>query len=270
MSLSSVAMQSMQVALREGFPRVNGNYLSLPPTGGETPTFIEHIKAGLDALESSKDAVLVFSGGRTKQHLTDLSEAQSYYNLAKENNFFSKNALTGRIIITETHATDSYQNVLFSILRFRLYTGAYPSRMTIITHEFKRERFLKIHLPAIGWVPRTQEEPSDGLDDRARLIGINPPPEITSPESLVEGELKRGIGLWAKDRYGVGGDLGEKRRKRGWEGPGVFVGKGLEPVVERLVLWDGGEGGEGGNELFPMMEGLPWYFGKGDHERGEC
>ena len=29
---------------------------------GETPTFIEHVKAGIDILQSSEGAVLVFSG----------------------------------------------------------------------------------------------------------------------------------------------------------------------------------------------------------------
>lgn len=49
-----------------------------------------------------------------------------------------------------------------------------------------------------------------------------------------------------------------KRRKRGWvEGmeEGVFVGVGLEGVVERLVRWDGGRSG---NEWFAEMGRLPW------------
>lgn len=187
-------------------------------------------------------------------------------NLANENGFFSKEDTLSERVITETEATDSYQNVLFSLLRFRLYTGTYPRRITVVTHEFKRERFMKYHLPAIGWTPAVQVQelmPSSSFDyresDRASLVGINPPPAITSPESLAEGELKRGIGLWSRDRYGVGEELGEKRRKRGWERPDVFIGKGLEPVVERLVVWDGGEGG---NQWFPEMGDLPWFHVK--------
>jgi len=137
--------------------------------------------------------------------------------------------------------------VLFSLLRFRLLTGAYPSRITLVTHEFKRRRFLECHFPAVGWAP-----------SRVDVVGINPPPEVTSPESLVAGEERSGIGLWRGDRYGVGAELAAKRKKRGWTAgmeEGVFVNVGLEPVVERLVRWDGGASR---NELFPEMEQLPW------------
>ena len=183
--------------------------------------------------------------------------------LAKDNAFFSKEISPGRVIF-ETEATDSFQNVLFSLLRFRLYTGSYPRRITVVTHEFKRKRFLDFHFPAIGWTPIPGPEGPEGPTDhlsrrscRVDLVGINPPPEITSPESLVEGELARGIGLWSRDRYGVGKELAEKRNKRGGMRSEVFIGVGLEPVVERLVLWDGGEGG---NEWFPETEDLPWYL----------
>lgn len=192
----------------------------------------------------------------------DLSS--STQNLAMANGFFSEEHTPSERTITETEATDSYQNVLFSLLRFRTYIGSYPRKITIVTHEFKRERFMRYHLPAIGWMPIQEQEPmsSSSLDSRisarASLVGINPPPEITPPESLVEGELKRGIGLWARDRYGVEEELGEKRSKRGWKKPDGFIGKGLEPVVERLVLWDGGEG----NRWFPEMGDLPWYYGR--------
>lgn len=90
------------------------------------------------------------------------------------------------------------------------------------------------------------------------VLGINPPPEITSVESLVSGEEKAGIGLWRRDLYGVGPELAGKRAKRGWTagmGDGLFVGVGLEGVIEELVRWDGGQA----NEWFGRMGELPWY-----------
>src|ERR1700739_3466298 len=39
---------------------------------GETPTFISHIKAGLDVLASDNARLLVFSGGDTKRSKTSL------------------------------------------------------------------------------------------------------------------------------------------------------------------------------------------------------
>lgn len=95
----------------------------------------------------------------------------------------------------------------------------------------------------------------------ATVIGINPPPEISPLELLVEGEKTRGIGPWRRDLYGVGHELSGKRAKRGWF-PGMeanlFINNGLEEVVEQLVCWDGGTG----NQLFPRIEELPWFYRK--------
>ncbi|RAQ44960.1 DUF218 domain protein [Aspergillus flavus] len=193
--------------------------------------------------------------GATKKDRTSLTEGESYLALAQENNYFSYTVPPAQII-PETHATDSYQNVLFSLLRFKLYTGVYPSRVTVVTHEFKRRRFMEYHFPAIGLVPVVR---GSGDEGRAAVIGINPPEEVTPEASLIEGEEKRGIGLWMRDRYGVLSELKEKRVKRGWvEGmeEGLFVNVGLEEVVEKLVRW---EGGISGNEWFSRMEDLPWY-----------
>jgi hypothetical protein len=188
-------------------------------------------------------------------------------------------------IIAETHATDSYQNLLFSLLRFRLHTGHYPRRITVVTHEFKRRRFLECHFPAIGFSANiSPHSPTDHFGDaaagdvhlgeknkvqekqrpRIQLVGIDPPAEITSPESLLAGEEKTGIGLWRRDWYGTRlEELAEKRKRRGWM-PGMertlftpSVGPGLEPVVERLLIWNGGRGAEESDD-FPEMEMLPW------------
>ncbi|KAL4974051.1 hypothetical protein BDW66DRAFT_168104 [Aspergillus desertorum] len=216
---------------------------------GETPTFKEHVKAGLRLLAGDEGALLVFSGGATKRPATELTEGQSYLNLARDNAFFGyASSIDPSRVAAETHATDSYQNVLFSILRFRLLTGSYPDKVTVVTHEFKRERFTSCHFPAVGL-----DKPG-----RGSVVGINPPEEVTPLKELVEGEEKRGLGLWRRDRYGVGVELKGKRMKRGWvDGleKGLWGGVGLEPVVEELVHWDGGNVG---NEWFPKISELPW------------
>ncbi|KAL4866770.1 hypothetical protein BDV12DRAFT_210300 [Aspergillus spectabilis] len=224
-------------------------WLIEPFQRGETPTFTEHVKAGLRILDGDAAGVLVFSGGATKQPATELTEGESYLNLAKDNGLFSYSQhKTSSRITAETHATDSYQNMLFSLLRFRLFTGTYPEKVTVVTHEFKRARFMKCHFPAVGL----------NLSE-VSVVGINPPESVTPARELVDGEEKRGIGLWRGDMYGVGRELKGKRVKRGWADGverGVWVGVGLESVVEELVYWDGGCGG---NKLFPRMGELPWY-----------
>jgi hypothetical protein len=204
-------------------------------------------------------------------------------NLARENDFFlsSKSSasavlsqddkktllenLNDHTTLAEPHATDSYQNVLFSLLLFRLKTGVYPRRITVVTHEFKRSRFLECHLPALGIYPSstlTTTAAAAAATVQVKVIGINPPEEITSLESLVAGEEKNGIGLWRKDFYGVGPELLAKRRRRGWTEDverRVFVGMGLEPVVGRLVCWSpNGDDDCYDAGWFPERDLLPW------------
>jgi hypothetical protein len=103
---------------------------------------------------------------------------------------------------------------------------------------------------------------------RVDIIGINPPEDVTPCTTLNAGEERAGIGLWRHDLYGVGSELMDKRRKRGWDGDeeesvlreylGVFPETNDDEqergVLERLLLWDG----NGRNELFPDRENLPW------------
>ncbi|KAF7117351.1 hypothetical protein CNMCM5793_006100 [Aspergillus hiratsukae] len=210
---------------------------------GETPTFTAHVQAGLRALADDPNGLLVFSGGPTKKDRTDIAEGTSYHNLAKDNDYFSyASRIDPDRIIAETNATDSYQNVLFSLLRFRSYVGAYPKRITVVTHEFKRQ---------------SGGEVEDSCS--AAVVGINPPEEVTPLASLISGEEKSGIGLWRRDPYGVGEELAAKRVKRGWKSgmeDELFVDMELEAVVEELLRWHGGMNGD---ELFPRLDQLPWY-----------
>lgn len=120
---------------------------------GEHETFLRHIQAGLDILSygAIKDSsILIFSGGVTASRIK-LSEARSYYNAAVALTKASARTescteMFGSRILLEENATDSFQNLLFSILLFRRTTGNYPETITVITHAFKTERFMVSHL----------------------------------------------------------------------------------------------------------------------------
>lgn len=135
----------------------------------ENITFLGHIRAALqlyldatlqqDVEEDDKRrALVVFSGGRTSSLFPELSEAASYLNAAirliKENGDESLEALMSQPreswAVLEEYATDSYQNVLFSILRYRKECGSYPSQIVVVTHAFKEER-IRMHADAIAW-----------------------------------------------------------------------------------------------------------------------
>lgn len=55
------------------------NWLIEPFQAGETPTYIKHVEAGVNALaEDRENAILVFSGGATKGERTWMTEAKGY------------------------------------------------------------------------------------------------------------------------------------------------------------------------------------------------
>jgi hypothetical protein len=210
---------------------------------GEHETFVAHVLAGLNFASRAENTLLVLSGGATKKALTSKSESRSYLDaaLAHElaeghlgggpaHKLFSK----GRLLLEE-RATDSFQNLLYSILLFRQTTGIYPKQIRIITHAFKAKRFLELHAPAIKW-------PSN----RVQVQGIDPVMSGLELDETVQGEEKYGYAPWVQDPLGTGEVLNSKRQQRGWDASAAKeLGKALEDSVRELLT---------GN----VSEGLPW------------
>ncbi|USP81782.1 uncharacterized protein yc1106_09056 [Curvularia clavata] len=205
---------------------------------GEHETFISHIKAGLDALTVGVDAkhplssILVFSGGATKRAQTLKTEARSYYHAALATELAEGHLGGGRAyhhyekkhILLEEEATDSFQNLLFSILLFRKITGKYPEHIRVITHAFKAKRFLELHAPTIKW-PK----------NRIQVQGIDPVMPKEALTATLLGEEKSGYAAWEEDPLGTGDLLGGKRQVRGWNAStGSKYFKDLEDSVKEL------------------------------------
>lgn len=105
-----------------------------------------HIMKGINLIKEDRNALLLFSGGQTRQDVGPLSEAASYYYVAKELNWLTN--LEKRVYLEE-FARDSFENLLFSICRFREIQGYYPSKVSVVGFDFKSDRFVNLHREAI-------------------------------------------------------------------------------------------------------------------------
>ncbi|KAJ7965423.1 putative Transmembrane protein [Quillaja saponaria] len=102
--------------------------------------------------------------------------------------------------LTEEHARDSFENLLISVCRFRELTGAYPQNITVVSYDFKEERFVHLHRSAIGF-------------QESRFFYTGTPASITSKEAALKGEaLVRTQSQ--EDPYGCQGSLYHKILRR--------------------------------------------------------
>lgn len=158
---------------------------------GLPEAILTHIKEGLKVAENDPSALLVFSGGETRRDVGPISEGASYYAVTDALSVWGDSNVRARTI-TEEYATDSLQNLLFSICRFREITNSYPLRITVVSFSFKSNRFVNQHARAILW-------PSNALS----FIGVDPP--TTSGfdlESASRGERENSASAFEKDPYG--------------------------------------------------------------------
>ncbi|VVT55769.1 uncharacterized protein SAPINGB_P004729 [Magnusiomyces paraingens] len=162
-------------------------WLVAPFQRGQTATFMKHIQTAAGITRKDKSAILVLSGGQTNVLAGPYSEGASYWSLAalalneydrpqKETEDGPEETLVNRMVVEE-HATDSYENLLFSIARFKEYVGQYPEIITIVGLELKRERFAKVHRAAIRFPAA-----------HFRYVGVDPPELFEDPGSVEQSQ----------------------------------------------------------------------------------
>ncbi|KAI1436440.1 hypothetical protein GGR50DRAFT_235797 [Xylaria sp. CBS 124048] len=212
-----------------------GEWLLASFQTGEVPTMIEHIKTGLRALADDPRAVLMFSGGPTRRE-TRLSESSSYANVAAANSYFqiiSEDAASTRIL-KEERALDSYFNVLFSIVKFWSTYGIWPTKLTSISHGFKRERIVDCHCAAMRY-------PLDCVT----FIGVDPPGMLDGSNKAAIPGVQEAVDQWNEDPHGMGDILAPKRKRRNpWGVPQTLFSTEEERVrsgVRSRVEEDGQE-----------------------------
>lgn len=201
-----------------------------------------HIKKGTEIVENDPSALLMFSGGQTRRDVGPMSEAASYYFVAKHQKWLPNENESGdhpRTFVEE-FARDSFENLLFSLCRFREITSRYPAKVTVIGFDFKGHRFADMHRKALGFP-----------EDKFHYIGLNP--KDTYPafdyNKAVDGE-NRVEDIFSSDPYSCSSSLESKRHLRNPFKRTVPYDQAC-PEIELLLHWCG-------PELITTKHPLPW------------
>jgi hypothetical protein len=164
---------------------------------GEGGCYLEHVREGVLAAGQDADSLLVFSGGQTDRAAGPRSEGAGYWLIAEHFDWWGRIEVRDRAT-SEEFARDSFDNLRFSICRFREFTGAYPERIKCVGWGFKEQRF-QMHREALRFPA-----------NRFTYDGINEPPRLD--EALpFEAERRR---LFQADPYGSGLEARGRRTMR--------------------------------------------------------
>ena len=176
--------------------------------------------------------------------LSATSEGESYLRFARTTGLLPPADSFTRAT-TEDAALDSFQNVLFSVARFRELTGAYPTRITIVGHNFKRRRFEQLHRRALRWpklhftyegIPlRTEADEREAASGEVREMYFLRFSDLTLFFSLPP-QLVNAFTPYSTDLYGCHAPLVRKRAGRNFHARthGYHVGA---PEMRELLEW---------------------------------
>jgi len=225
---------------------------------GLPQAIVSHIQAGIRIALHDEASLLVFSGGETRAQTGPETEGGSYFRVADaldlwdgrdvfltENNGADQantpqSSTVRARAVTEEYATDSFENLLFSICRFREVTGSYPKKISFVSFSFKRERFETLHAGALRW-------PLDHFN----YVGVDPPSSTGfNLQESSAGEKSNSLLPFQTDPYGCHTEiLQRKRRERN-----PFARRAPYeltcPEMKELLHWCG-------PKLIPMMN-VPW------------
>ena len=224
---AAVIVAGHAVLLDPSDPSNDASWSLLDYQRGEPPRYIDHVRRGVEAAAADREALLLFSGGQSRQDAGPRSEAQGYWHIAERRGWFDWPEVAARST-TEEFARDSFENLLFGICRFREFTGSYPRRVTLVSWQFKERRF-HLHRGAIRWpAERFAYAPAgnpDHLDHAVAAETANTAKYVRDPYSAgAEFRAKRDCRNPFRRQHGYITSCPEVARLLLHEGPDLFTG----------------------------------------------
>jgi hypothetical protein len=169
-------------------------------------TFIDHMKVAVEECDKDLQCLLIYSGGQTRFKAGPQSEGFSYWRVSEELNWFGHRGVRKRAFVEE-FARDSFENLIFSIARFRELTGIYPHNISVVGYEFKKDRFVNLHRKALGF-----PEERFSYIGRQDIVGEPYSKEIL--DKMSEGEHLNAVKHFTDDPYGCHSQVLQDKRKR--------------------------------------------------------
>ncbi len=224
---------------------------------GLPQAIVSHIQAGIKLALEDEKSLLVFSGGETRSQTGPETEGGSYFRVAdalqlwrgrdvfsNDETIATNEASTVRArTATEEYATDSFENLLFSICRFREVTGTYPTKISVVSFTFKQQRFETLHAGALQWAR-----------NRFNYVGVDPPASTGfNLEESTEGERKNSLVPFQTDPYGCHTDILQQKRKERNPYQRTAPYPLTCPEMKQLLSWCG-------PDLIPKSQ-VPWIMG---------
>jgi len=163
----------------------------------EASSYVGHVRRGVELAAADPDSLLIFTGGQSRAEAGAQSEAAGYWGVAEHLDWFGHVDVRTRAI-TEDFARDSFENLLLGLCRFKEYSCSYPRHVSLVSWEFKRERF-HLHREAIRWPA-----------SRFTYVGPNNPPDL--PRALASESQARE--RYTRDPYSAGPFFQSKREQR--------------------------------------------------------
>lgn len=158
---------------------------------GQVETFLKHIEKGVELAANDSSALLLFSGGQTREAAGPRSEGLTYWMAAEASGWYGHAAdgIQNRTL-AEEYARDSMENLLFSVCRFNQVVGRYPHNIKVVSFGFKKVRFVDVHRKALRFPAH-----------RFQFYGIDPD-GTDGMRGLSAHERSQAMGPFAGDPYG--------------------------------------------------------------------